>query len=116
MDDISLIALIESATSTMMWQDLVFLAGSVFSLLVLVPTLRNSMANVPLGTTLPSASIGVIYGTTFFTLGMTMSAVGSMLTGVMWSVIALLRSPHPFDHLFGSTAQTTTRSAPQNAD
>lgn len=78
-----------------MWQDLVFLAGSVFSLLVLVPTVRDHTANVPLGTTLPSAVIGLVYGTTFLTLGMTMSAVGSALTGVMWSVIAALRSPRP---------------------
>jgi hypothetical protein len=101
----------------MMWQDLIFLAGSVFSLLVLVPTLRDSMANVPLGTTLPSATIGIIYGTTFFTLGMTLSAVGSLLTGVMWSLIALLRSPHPFSDRFGSeTESPSPRSAPQSAD
>ncbi|MFB6165621.1 MAG: hypothetical protein ABEJ31_10725 [Haloarculaceae archaeon] len=83
----------------MMWQDLIFLAGSVFSLVVLVPTLRDHMANVPLGTSLPSATIGVVYGTTFFTLGMTMSAVGSLATGLMWSLIAFLRSPHPYDHV-----------------
>lgn len=97
-----------------MWQDLIFLCGSVFSLLVLVPTLRDSMANVPLGTSLPSATIGVVYGTTFFTMGMTMSAVGSLLTGVMWSVIAFLRSPHPFDHLTGD--DPAPRASPPNAD
>jgi len=86
----------------MMWQDLIFLGGSVFSLIVLVPTLRDQMANVPLGTSLPSATIGIIYGTTFLSLGMTMSAAGSLLTGLMWSVIAFLRSPHPYDHLVES--------------
>jgi hypothetical protein len=86
----------------MMWQDLIFLAGSVFSLVVLVPTLRDRMANVPLGTSLPSATLGIIYGTTFLSLGMTMSAAGSLLTGLMWSVIAVLRSPHPYDHLIDS--------------
>ncbi|WP_224449012.1 hypothetical protein [Haloprofundus salilacus] len=101
----------------MMWQDLIFLAGSVFSLVVLVPTLRDSMANVPLGTTLPSATIGVVYGTTFFTLGMTLSAVGSLLTGVMWSLIALLRSPHRFSGRFDAGSESPSpRSAPQNAD
>ncbi|WP_224334409.1 hypothetical protein [Haloprofundus halobius] len=101
----------------MMWQDLIFLAGSVFSLVVLVPTLRDSMANVPLGTTLPSATIGVVYGTTFFTLGMTLSAVGSLLTGVMWSLIALLRSPHPYSDQVGVDSESPSpRSAPQNAD
>ncbi|QCJ48479.1 hypothetical protein FCF25_03365 [Haloprofundus sp. MHR1] len=100
-----------------MWQDLIFLAGSVFSLIVLVPTLRDSMANVPLGTTLPSATIGIVYGTTFFTLGMTLSAVGSLLTGVMWSLIALLRSPHPYSDQFDIGSESPSpRSAPQNAD
>lgn len=79
----------------MMWQDLVFLGGSIFSLFVLVPTLRNSMATVPLGTSLPSALIGLVYGTTFLTLGMTFSGVGAFVTGVMWSAIAAVRSPEP---------------------
>lgn len=98
----------------MMWQDLVFLAGSVFSLLVLVPTLRDSMANVPLGTSLPSATIGVVYGVTFFSLGMTLSATGSVLTGVMWSAIALLRSPNPLTD--GGASSTTPSAAAPNAD
>lgn len=100
----------------MMWQDLIFLCGSVFSLVVLVPTLRDSMANIPLGTSLPSATIGIIYGTTFFSLGMTMSAVGSLLTGLMWSAIALLRSPHPLDHVFDTEDEATPRAASPNAD
>ena len=100
----------------MMWQDLIFLCGSVFSLVVLVPTLRDSMANVPLGTSLPSATIGVVYGTTFLSLGMPMSAVGSLLTGGMWSVIAFLRSPHPYEHLVGAGDEATSGVAPGNAD
>lgn len=77
------------------WQDFIFLAGNVFSLVVLVPTLRDEMSTVPLGTALPSAIIGLIYGTAFATLGMTLSAVGAILTGLMWSLIAYIRSPHP---------------------
>ena len=101
----------------MMWQDLIFLAGSVFSLIVLVPTLRDSMANIPLGTTLPSATIGIIYGTTFFSLGMTMSALGSLLTGIMWSLIALLRSPHPLQGRIDSVTETTSANhSAQSAD
>ncbi|KZN26357.1 MULTISPECIES: hypothetical protein [unclassified Haladaptatus] len=97
-----------------MWQDIVFLCGSVFSLLVLVPTLRDSMANVPLGTSLPSAIIGIIYGTAFLTLGMQLSAGGSLLTGIMWSLIAFLRSPNP---LSDSEPETHAGySTPQHAD
>ena len=101
-----------------MWQDIIFMAGSAFSLLVLAPTLRDSMANVPLGTSLPSAMIGIIYGTSFLTLGMTLSATGAFLTGVVWSLIAALRSPHPFnDRPNHNTERGTTRgSASSHAD
>lgn len=77
----------------MIWQDLVFLAGSVFSILVLAPTLKDHTANVPLGTSLPSALLGVVYGTSFYTMGMAFSASGSLLTGILWAAIAALRSP-----------------------
>lgn len=79
----------------MLWQDLVFMLGSTFSVVVLLPTLRDAMANVPLGTSLPSAVIGIIYGVTFTTLGMPLSAAGAFTAGTMWSLIALVRSPHP---------------------
>ncbi|WP_458189584.1 hypothetical protein [Haladaptatus sp. NG-WS-4] len=101
-----------------MWQDIVFLAGSVFSLLVLVPTLRDSMAHIPLGTSLPSATIGIIYGTAFLSLDMSLSATGSLLTGVMWSLIAVLRSPSPFDTLSEceSKSESSGYSGTQCAD
>ena len=75
-----------------MWQDGVFLVGSVFSLLVLLPTLKDHTSNVPLGTSVPSATLGTVYGATFFTLGMHFSAVGSLLTGFMWALVAAFRS------------------------
>ena len=96
-----------------MWQDFVFLGGSVFSLIVLVPTLQDSMATVPLGTTVPSAAIGLIYGTAFFTLGMNFSAAGSLLTGIMWSLIAYLRSPHRFND---TPSEAAGHTAPPHAD
>ena len=77
----------------MMWQDLVFMAGSSLSIVFLAPTLRDSSARVPLGTSLPSMGIGLVYATTFFTLGMRFSAVGALAAGTMWSLIALFRSP-----------------------
>ncbi|MFC4549181.1 MULTISPECIES: hypothetical protein [Halorussus] len=95
----------------MIWQDVVFLAGNVFSLLVLVPTLRDEMANVPLGTALPSALIGGIYGTAFLTMGMTLSAFGALLTGLMWSLIAYLRSPNPLADDEGTDTDDELRNA-----
>ncbi|WP_246045740.1 hypothetical protein [Halorussus ruber] len=77
----------------MMWQDLVFLVGSVFSIVFLVPTLKDRTANVPLGTSLPSALIGIVYGASFYSMGMAFSASGSLVTGLLWGGIAALRSP-----------------------
>lgn len=77
----------------MMWQDLVFMIGSSLSIVFLAPTLRDSSARVPLGTSLPSMGIGFVYATTFFTLGMSFSAAGALAAGTMWSLIALFRSP-----------------------
>lgn len=76
-----------------MWQDLIFTAGSVFSIIVLVPTLTDRMSSIPLGTSVSSAVIGIVYGCTFYTMDMTFSAAGALATGLLWSVIALLRSP-----------------------
>lgn len=89
----------------MMWQDLIFTAGSVFSIIVLMPTLKDRMATIPLGTSVPSAVIGLVYSTAFFTMGMTFSAAGSFATGVLWSLIAALRSPEsPVADLLGESA------------
>ncbi len=77
----------------MMWQDLVFMLGSSLSIVFLAPTLRDSSARVPLGTSLPSMGIGFVYATTFFTLEMSFSAAGALAAGTMWSLIALFRSP-----------------------
>jgi hypothetical protein len=47
-----------------------------------------------------------------------MSAVGAVLTGVMWSLSAALRSPHPYnptretDAAPDSTANSTANAAP----
>nr|WP_237560595.1 hypothetical protein [Halostella litorea] len=76
-----------------MWQDLVFMTGSSLSIVFLAPTLRDADARVPLGTSLPSMAIGLVYGMTFATLGMTFSALGAFAAGSMWSLIAVCRSP-----------------------
>jgi hypothetical protein len=76
-----------------MWQDLVFMIGSSLSIFFLAPTLRDADAQVPLGTSLPSMAIGMAYGMTFITLGMTFSALGAFAAATMWSFIAVVRSP-----------------------
>jgi len=77
----------------MIWQDFVFLIGSMTSVLFLYPTLRDSASQVPRATSVPSMIIGGAYSMTFFTLGMTFSAFGSFSACTMWSLIAAFRSP-----------------------
>ena len=77
----------------MMWQDFVFLIGSSLSVMFLFPTLRDTAARVPRATSVPSMLIGGAYAFTFFTMGMTFSALGAFGACTMWSLIALLRAP-----------------------
>jgi len=81
----------------MMWQDLVFLAGSVLSIVFLAPTVRDVTANIPLGSSVPSMTIGAIYAVTYATMGMRFSAFGSLGVAAMWSLIVCYRSPGPHD-------------------
>lgn len=77
----------------MMWQDFVFLVGSMTSVIFLYPTLRDAASRVPRATSVPSMIIGGVYSLTFFTLGMEFSAIGSFSACTMWSLIALFRAP-----------------------
>ncbi|GAB3666998.1 hypothetical protein GCM10028856_09570 [Halopiger thermotolerans] len=76
-----------------MWQDLVFLAGSALSIVFLAPTVRDATAKVPLGSSVPSMTIGAVYACTYATMGMTFSAAGSLGVATMWSLIVSYRAP-----------------------
>jgi len=77
----------------MMWQDFVFLIGSMTSVVFLYPTLRDAASQVPRATSIPSMLIGGAYSFTFLTLGMTFSAAGAFAACTMWSLIAAFRAP-----------------------
>lgn len=77
----------------MMWQDMVFLIGSMTSVMFLYPTLRDTASRVPRATSIPSMVIGAAYSMTFLSLGMTFSAAGSFAACTMWSLIAAFRAP-----------------------
>ena len=79
----------------MMWQDFVFLIGSMTSVMFLYPTLRDTASQVPRATSIPSMLIGAAYSVTFFTLGMFFSAFGAFAACTMWSLIAAFRGPDP---------------------
>lgn len=76
----------------MAWQDLVFAVGSMIGILSLVPTLRDRTALVPRRTSLASFLLGSLYAATFVTLGMWLSAVGSVVTAAIWFGIASWRN------------------------
>lgn len=94
----------------MMWQDFVFLTGSIVSIVSLTPTLRSAVASVPWATSLPSAAIGLTYGATYLSLGMTLSAVGSLAAGFMWSLILAFRRPTTAEHRPALPGDTATDS------
>lgn len=77
----------------MSWQDLVFLGGSLLTIVALLPTLRDLDARIPLATSVPKFALAVIYTGTFYSLGMTLSAIGLLGTAVMWSLVVRYRSP-----------------------
>lgn len=77
----------------MIWQDFVFLAGSMLSVFFLWPTLRDAASRVPRATSIPSMLIGGAYAFTFFTMGMHFSAFGAFAACTMWSLIAAFRAP-----------------------
>lgn len=93
----------------MLWQDFVFLFGSMFGVLTLIPTLRNSVSCVPRSTSLPSMLIGGVYSLTFITLGMYFSAIGAFAACTMWSLILYYRAPQR-DGPSGNEVQSTVTS------
>ncbi|QCS44140.1 hypothetical protein [Natrinema versiforme] len=77
----------------MLWQDVVFMAGSLLSVVFLVPALRDAAARIPVATSRPKMALGAVYAATFATMGMPLAAVGLLATGVMWGLLAAYRSP-----------------------
>jgi|AntRauTorcE11898_2_1112593.scaffolds.fasta_scaffold38352_1 FtsH-binding integral membrane protein len=77
----------------MVWQDMIFLMGSLLSVGFLAPTIRDAGACVPRATSIPSMVIGLVYSLTFLSMGMDFSAFGSFAACGMWSLIVYLRAP-----------------------
>lgn len=100
----------------MIWQDLVFLTGSMLSVAFLYPTLRDAAARVPRATSVPSMVIGGAYSMTFFTLGMTFSGMGSLAACTMWSLIATFRAPEGDSLVPAGTAIPTAAGVRAAAD
>lgn len=66
----------------------------------------------PLGTALPSALLSIGYGSTFLSLGMTLSGVGSFLICCTWALIAHRRSPNPLARRANASVADEGRPTP----
>ena len=77
----------------MVWQDFVFLAVNFILALVLIPTLRDEEASIPIWTSVPTTLILYLYFGTFLSMDLQLSALGAALTAVIWTFIAIYRRP-----------------------
>ncbi|WP_081655645.1 hypothetical protein [Halopiger goleimassiliensis] len=98
----------------MAWQDLIFLVGSLLTVVVLVPAARDVEARIPLVTSLPKMALGAVYAVTFASLGMYLAAVGLVATGVMWWLIAAFRSPNGLSFRLRRSRKTTVEGPHQS--
>ncbi|WP_226482341.1 hypothetical protein [Natrinema amylolyticum] len=92
----------------MVWQDLVFMAGSLLSVVFLAPALRDVNARIPLATSVPKMALGAVYAVTFATMGMSLAAIGLLATGLMWYLLAAYRSPRA---IAASRSRSSTSAA-----
>ncbi|WP_266078084.1 hypothetical protein [Haladaptatus caseinilyticus] len=75
-----------------MWQEYVFLAGSIVIMISLIPTIRDEEAQVPLRTSLPSVVVLFVQTLAFLSMGLTASAAGTGMGFGLWSLIAKYKS------------------------
>ncbi|RBI60306.1 hypothetical protein [Halomicrococcus sp. NG-SE-24] len=75
-----------------MWQEYVFLAGSIVIMISLIPTLRDEEASVPLRTSLPSVVVLFAQTLAFLSMGLMFSAAGTGMGFGLWSLIAKYKS------------------------
>lgn len=69
------------------WQDLVFTVGSIVIFASLVPTARGR-DKPPLLTSLPTGVLLLLFSAAYASLGLTISAIVTVPTGLLWLLIA----------------------------
>lgn len=77
----------------MVWQDYVFAVGGIFLAAVLIPTVRNKTAQIPLTTSASTAAALWVYSYTFYTLELFLSAAATLVSAALWTFIAVKRRP-----------------------
>jgi hypothetical protein len=76
-----------------MWQDWVFLIGGFVGGAILWPGILDPEASWPRVSSVPTAFLLGAYAVSFYTLGLHLSALGSVFTCVTWAVIAAFKAP-----------------------
>ncbi|MFC7156192.1 hypothetical protein ACFQPA_12135 [Halomarina halobia] len=76
-----------------MWQDYVILVGSIVAITSLVPTLLDDEAAVPYSTSVPTVFVLLGQSVAFYTIGLVGSALGAVAGFVLWTFIAVYKSP-----------------------
>lgn len=80
-----------SGTTGLIWQDLVFMLGGFIGAGILLPTLFDSETKVPIYSSFLQVVLITVFTYTFWTLGLTLSAMGSSARVAVWIGIAVLR-------------------------
>ncbi|WP_254546349.1 hypothetical protein [Halomarina pelagica] len=76
-----------------MWQDYVILVGSIVAITSLVPILLDEEAVVPYTTSVPTVFVLLGQSVAFYTIGLVGSALGAVAGFVLWTFIAVYKSP-----------------------
>lgn len=72
------------------WQDFVFTFGSIVLFMSLVPTAFGKDKPALL-TSLPTGALLLLFSITYESLGLTVSAISTVPTGLLWLVIGMQR-------------------------
>lgn len=73
------------------WQDWVMTAGAFIFTALLVPTLKDSSAEVPRTTSVPTAITLIAFSYTYLTLDLYLSAISNFFTAILRILIAVYR-------------------------
>lgn len=80
-----------------MWQDFVFTAGSLIFAVALWPSVR-SIHKPALASSIMTATVLFLFAITYTTLGLTFSAITTMVTASMWTTLAIQKYRTPVIH------------------
>lgn len=86
-----LYSVVLSSTTGLIWQDLVFMLGGFIGAGILLPTLLDAETKVPIYSSFLQVILITVFTYTFWTLGLTLSAMGSSARVAVWIGIAALR-------------------------